>query len=227
MHPVEFLPWSAQHWLGLALSLGPALALVWAVRRSGSPRLDLAVRRTLAAACLTSQAFLLIWWWRLGARLANLLPLHICDAAILLAPVVLLTRQWLCYELLYFWGFAGATLALLMPNVTRGFPALYCICFFALHGLIVASALYATAVMRLRPAPRSLLRAWLITNAYALILIPINLALDTNYMFLLRKPAAPSLLDLMGPWPWYIVSGSLLGLVLMALCYLPVHLLRR
>ncbi len=222
-----FIPFGGEHWLGLALSLGLGAALVWTVRRSGSRRLDMAARWMLAATCAGGEIFLLVWWWLHGARLASLLPLHICDAAVVLAPVVLLTGQWLCYELLYFWGFGAAVLALLMPNVSWGFPALHCVCFFALHGLIVASALYATAVMRLRPTPRSLLRAWLIANAYGLLLIPANLAMGTNYMFLIRKPATPSLLDVMGPWPWYIMVGSLAGLAVMGLCYVPFLILGR
>ena len=65
------------------------------------------------------------------------------------------------------------------------------------------------------------LRAWLLANVFAALLIPLNGALGTNYMFVSHKPDTPSLLDVMGPWPWYILVGSLVGLVAMALCYLP------
>lgn len=216
-----FIPFGGEHWLGLALSLGLGVALVWAVRRSGSRRADWATRCALAGACLTSEAFMLVWWLQAGARPVDLLPLHLCDVSALLAPVVLLTGHWLSYELLYFWGLAGAMQGLLTPNVAWGFPHIRCVCCFLLHGLIVTSALYATVVMRRRPSTRALLRAWLIANAYGLALIPANLAMGTNYMFVLRKPATPSLLDFMGPWPWYLVVGSLVGLAMMGLCYLP------
>jgi uncharacterized membrane protein YwaF len=33
-------------------------------------------------------------------------------------------------------------------------------------------------------------------------------------MFLRHKPGEASLLDLLGPWPWYIASAALLALVL-------------
>jgi len=227
MDPRPFVIFGWEHFLGLALSLGLGGVLVWTVRRSGSRGLDWAVRGALAAGCLASEVYMVIWWSWAGAPLQYLLPLHLCDISVVLAPIVLLTGSRLGYELLYFWGFGGAIQGLLTPNIAWGFPHIRCACCFLLHGLIVTGALYATVVMRQRPTPRSLLRAWLIANAYALCLIPVNFALDTNYMFLLRKPITPSLLDVMGPWPWYLVVADVFGLLVMSLCYLPFFLLDR
>jgi uncharacterized membrane protein YwaF len=45
----------------------------------------------------------------------------------------------------------------------------------------------------------------------------INKLVDGNYMFLSHKPDSASLLDVLGPYPWYILSmeGLLLSLSLM------------
>ncbi len=38
-----------------------------------------------------------------------------------------------------------------------------------------------------------------------------------NFMFLARKPDTPSMLDLLAPWPWYILQ---LEWIALALCFL-------
>ena len=142
-----------------------------------------------------------------------LLPLHLCDMLILVAIVALVTRAPLAFELLWFWGGGGALLAMLTPIVTRGFPDPQFLIFFGFHAGVVASAWVLAAGCGLRPRPRAAWRTFFLTGAYAIFVGLVNLRLDTNYMFLRRKPATPTLLDWLGPWPWYIVAGAGLALV--------------
>ena len=48
------------------------------------------------------------------------------------------------------------------------------------------------------------------------IIMLINKLVNGNYMFLSHKPDSASLLDVLGPYPWYILSleGLLIGLSL-------------
>ena len=64
-----------------------------------------------------------------------------------------------------------------------------------------------------------------ITLIYAfLIVAPLNLLLGTNYMYLRGLPATGSVLDLLGPWPWYIAGGAVFTLASFVFYYLPFWL---
>jgi uncharacterized membrane protein YwaF len=52
----------------------------------------------------------------------------------------------------------------------------------------------------------------------------INLAIGSNYLFTVGKPPTESLLDLLGPWPLYLLSMEAIGFALFFLLYLPFML---
>jgi len=58
-------------------------------------------------------------------------------------------------------------------------------------------------------------------NLYMLVVFGINKLVDGNYMFIMHKPETPSLIDVLGPWPWYILSLEAIGLIICFLLYLP------
>ncbi len=66
-----------------------------------------------------------------------------------------------------------------------------------------------------------MIRVLLWSELYILTVIPVNFLLGTNFGFLARKPDNPSLLDHLGPWPWYILSLQLVALLLLFLLALP------
>jgi uncharacterized membrane protein YwaF len=43
----------------------------------------------------------------------------------------------------------------------------------------------------------------------------VNARFGTNYMYLRAKPEAPTLLDLLGPWPWYVLGGEIVAVCLL------------
>ena len=81
--------------------------------------------------------------------------------------------------------------------------------------------MWGVLVFRQRPEPRSILRAWIALNLLAGVAALVNWALGTNYLYLGGKPAGASLLDWLGPWPWYLLSVEALALFSFALWYLP------
>jgi len=223
-----FIPFGAQHIIAMAIVIGTAVATALALRAWGTPRANRTMRWLLAIACVAYVGAELSWQVHTGmAQVHEALPLHLCDISLLIAPVALLTANRTAYELLYFWGIGGTLQALATPTLFSGFPAPICLMFFLGHGLILASALHATLVMRLRAVGRSVVRVWLITIAYALLILPLNFALGTNYLFIAHKPLTPSLLDLLGPWPWYLLALQPIVVAVLLLCYLPFFALDR
>lgn len=159
------------------------------------------------------------WWVFLlagGAAdgLAQSLPLQLCDAGIFVAGFALwFRRQWLV-EVTYFWGLAGTTQALLTPDLPQHFPTYPYFQYYIAHGGVVAAALLLVFGLRLLPRRFAVIRVTAITAAYAAFVGLVDALTGANYMYLRSKPATPTLLDVLGPWPWYILAAGLVAVVL-------------
>ena len=144
-----------------------------------------------------------------------------------MAAAALWTRDRLLVEVTYFWAFAGTIQALLTPELPHHFPTYPYFQYYIAHGGTVAAAL--VLVVGLRFAPRTWAVAWVaaITVAYAAFVFAVDAFTGADYMFLRAKPDSPSLLDDLGPWPWYILSAAAVAVVLFAILDAPFRLLQR
>ena len=153
------------------------------------------------------------------------LPMYLCDWAEYMAIVTLIyPNQW-TYELCYFWVLGGTLQALLTPDLSYGFPDPRFINFFTLHGAVIASVIFMTLGMGMRPVPMSIVRALGWSTFYVAVAMVVNSILGTNFGYLRMKPAHPSLMDYMAPWPLYILQLALLGVVFSLLYYSPFFVL--
>lgn len=136
----------------------------------------------------------------------NNLPLHLCGISLYIIACSLLMNSYRAFEIAYFWGLGGSLMALLSPGDIFYFPHILNIIFYSSHSLIVIGVLYMTIIFGYQPTWRSLLKASILNILYMVLIAPINLLLDTNYLFLRHKPKGTTFIDLMGTWPWYIIS---------------------
>jgi hypothetical integral membrane protein (TIGR02206 family) len=148
------------------------------------------------------------------------LPLELCDASLWITAIMLIWFRPGLFDIAYYWALAGASMAVLTPNLseTTWFDAIE---FFASHGLTVAAVLYLVWTKQARPRRGSVLRAMVAVNGMAVVAGSLDYFFGTDYMYLRAKPVQPTLLDVLGPWPWYIVSTEFVGLALFLLLYLP------
>jgi len=148
------------------------------------------------------------------------LPVHLCRFTNLAIPLVMVWRSYLAYEILFFWGLSAMLQASFSPDIAAGFPHFHYFRYFAGHHLLVVSIIYAVVVYKLKPTLNSLKKAFIALNVFLLIALFANLILDANYFWIMAKPPTASLLDYMGPWPWYILTGEFVALAHFILAYL-------
>jgi hypothetical integral membrane protein (TIGR02206 family) len=217
-----FVPFGVAHVGALASVALLALLLVRLVRRR--PRVAPAVRWALAAGILLLVAFELAAGASEGwLSWTAVLPLELCDAAMVLAVATLVAPRRAAAEVVYFWAGSGTLLAMLTPELPWGFPRWEFVVFFGLHGLVLVAALVLVFGLGFRPRPGAPWRVFGITAAWAAFVGVVDLALGTNYMYLLRKPAVATPLDWMGPWPVYIGVAAAVALVLFYVLSLPIR----
>jgi hypothetical integral membrane protein (TIGR02206 family) len=207
----------------LTIAVAAAILLVAARRRPGA---------WLNALALLLVADEVSWWVYLlaggqpGSVLAQSLPLQLCDVAIFVAAVALWMRRPLLVEVTYFWGLAGTMQALLTPDLPQHFPSYPYFQYYIAHGGVVAAALLLVVGLRIHPRPWSVVKVAGLTVAYAALVGVVDGFTGADYMYLRTKPPAPTLLDSLGPWPWYLGSAALIGVGLLAILDAPFALRR-
>ena len=149
------------------------------------------------------------------------LPLELCDASLCFVIVALFTLNRIIFDLVYYTALAGASMALLTPNICEPFPSISTAQFFIAHGLVVAGVLYLVWSKQARPRPGSVGRAILAVNIFAAVVGTFDFIFKTDYMYLRSKPQNVSLLSFLGPWPWYLVVTEGVAFCVFLLLYLP------
>ncbi len=229
------------HVAALAVIVAAAVVAVGAARarrRAAKSRAVRRICRALAGVLLVNMIFEQCYMAATGRwSLAESLPLHLCDLAVFaaIATLVIATRARVLahatqpdgvplavFDVVYYWGLAGATQALLTPSVDQGFPGPLFFTYFTGHGSIVVAVLVLMFGLRLRPRRGSAVRVWLLTNVVAVPVLACDWLIGANYMYLCGPAKAPSVLDHLGAWPWpFLLNLDLLVAVCITLCYGP------
>lgn len=150
------------------------------------------------------------------------LPLHACSVSAWCSILVLITRSYRIYEIVFFIGLAGATQTVLTPDAgIYGLPHFRAIQTLAAHGMIIIVMTFMTVIEGYRPTWLSVWKALFAANIYMVFVTGVNMLIGSNYMYTLGKPASASILDMMGPWPWYLFWAEFLALGLFSIFYAP------
>lgn len=212
-----FQPFGLDHIAVLAFGVAATLVLVFGGRGIRRIRDDRIVRYGVASVLALTGGTA---WARNIADGLIVFPFHLCDVALATMVWALVRpKDRLVSELAFYWALSGSTQAILTPDLVQAFPSFRWISFFLLHIGLILSALYLSVRDHFILPPASIGRAWIATNIYAVIAGLLNWKLGTNFGFLARKPTNPSILDYLGPWPYYIIVCEGVALVLFSACY--------
>ena len=168
------------------------------------------------------------WWvWQLARGKFDFgydLPLFPCDVAGFAAVFALLWRTPVLAEVTYFWGIAGTANGVISPSITDHFPSYPFFQYFIQHGAIPGAALFLVIGLKIHPRPWATLRMLGLAALLLVVDALANLLTNGNYLFLRSIPPGTNLLDLFGPWPWYIAGGAFLAVVFFGLLELPFRI---
>ena len=219
-----FIRWSSEHITALVITIALA-ALVLYLGTKLKERGRIVICRILAG--IIALQFLSEYVWRAfsdayGSWEYNL-PLHFCSFMSIFAFIALWWRWRPARTLVYFGVLVGSIQGLITPAMANGYPSLAFYVFFIAHGLLLIVALAIPALTGWRARGYDDVKALLLMDAYVLLIIPINLWLDTNYGYTQGVPIRGTLLDYLGSAPWYYLWAQLPVLAVFRLLMLPVH----
>ncbi|UUO03876.1 TIGR02206 family membrane protein [Mycolicibacterium novocastrense] len=216
----QFEPYGPSYWGAIAVFVAGAVVLVWTGRRQTDAQ---AQRWGRALGGLTALIYAVILVYNLvPPTLAGSVPLQLTDLATVVAAYALWSRRQWAYALTYYWGLVLSVQALISP-VLRGpdFPHYRFLAFYAIHLLVVWAAIYLTWGRGMRPGWRDYRLAVAVTSVWAVVTVVFNRIADTNYGFTNYKPDTASALDILGPWPVYILVTAALVFAVWALMTWP------
>ncbi len=219
-----FIRWSTEHIAALLITVVVATVLLFFGAKCKEKGRHFICR---LLACVVALQFISEFVWRAfsdayGSWEHNL-PLHFCSFMSLFAFIALWWRWRPACTLVYFGVLVGSIQGLITPAMANGYPSMAFYVFFIAHGLLLIVALAIPVLIGWRARGYDDVKALLMMDTYVLLIIPVNLWLDTNYGYTRGIPVEGTLLDYLGEAPWYYLWAQLPVLAVFRLLMLPAH----
>jgi hypothetical integral membrane protein (TIGR02206 family) len=218
-----FHPYGLAHVIVIGLTIAlpfllAAVAKTKAVEQVIAAALSLVLVSNYAAYLCLTHSFGAVSW-------QQVLPLQLCDWAMIVVIIALWSHRLSWFEVAYFWGLGGTVQAVLTPNLSYGFPDFRFFSFFISHCGIIIGVVFLMLRYRLRPRAISIAKVFGWTELYFLVTLAADALTGVNYGFLLHKPEAKTLLNILSDYrPLYLLQMHGLALAFFVVLYLPFAL---
>lgn len=224
--PDKFTLFTTSHVVTMALIAVMWVALPLWFRRFKDKKPDAVLRYALAGLLVAQYLGWMLWEALTGRFTVQLsLPLNLCDLSVFLLAVLLVSRSYLLYEVLYFWALAGTLQSFVTPNITYAFPHFEFFAFYIQHGGEILAIVYLSVVARMRPRPISILKSLGALLVWLVVVYVFNLLTDSNYMFLMADTPHPStvtkMIAIFGEPPRHLIGLGMVVAVSLLVLYTP------
>lgn len=209
-------PYGPEHIVMLVVTVVVAVLVVIVARRIRGTFREDHLLRTAGWVMLTVTLAWTIWGMLPGQwNIDQSLPLQFSDALRFITAIALFTRAGWAIAICYFWGLTLNLQSVMTPDLNYfTYPVLEFGMYWFLHIAVLVVPMMFVWGFGYRPTWRGYGIAYAATIVWAGVAILANLVTGANYAYLSHGPAGPSVLDLLGPWPIYILwEGVLIALV--------------
>jgi len=212
-----------EHFLIIFITCSLCLWLPLFARKRLARRQQMRVQRGLSVIICSGILMAIIYPMATGSfQWRQDLPLHLCDLFALILPLLFwkqLPRHLV--EVFYYIIVGGTVQGVLTPDLSDSFPHPLYFSYWIVHCGLVLYIIFVVIVWKIYPRISGIFKSFLWLNIYALLMLVFNVLTGSNYLFLMEKPQFGSILDLLGPWPWYILAAEPLALLIFWLIWLP------
>lgn len=207
---IQALP--VEHLIYGVISTVLCIAVAWVYSKSANNTKGAIIQATSYLVVFNEIAFQLymisygIWSYKTS------LPLEMCYLSALLIPAYNKNKKSRSLQNWFFFaGFCGSLFAFINTNLSEIEQIYVSIHYFFAHGLVIFIA-FSLVVDGYRPAWKDYFDVIKWTTLLVAIIIIINKALNSNYMFTFEKPDGINFTLLMPEWPYYFLIMLLVGL---------------
>jgi len=178
----QFQIFSSLHIMVL-VTIGVIISSMFIFRKSLRQRADF-YRYLIVIISLVLEGLSLIWVVGAGRwDLKTSLPLELCEITFILCIIMLIGKSYRLFEVAYFWGVTGSSLALIFPGLHLSYHHFPFWEFMLTHALSIISIVFMISVEKYKPTRKSIWVSFIITNIYMVFMVTINHFLGSNYYY--------------------------------------------
>ena len=216
-------PYGAEHLAVLGVTVVLAVVLVLVARRIRGTVHEDRLLRTAGWIMLAVTVLWTVWGMLPGQwNIDQSLPFQFSDAMRFITAIALLTRAGWAIAICYFWGLTLNLQSVITPDLNYfDYPVVEFAAYWFLHIAALVVPIVFVWGLGYRPTWRGYGVAYAAAIGWALVAICANALTGANYAYLRHAPAGPSVLDVLGPWPVYIVWELVIVAVVWALMTWP------